>query len=295
MLQHQNRKLRIRCGQGLGDSIYLQAVVAYLLEHGQKNLEVCTDWPDVFTHLRPRTIQTKDGRIQSYDKSGKFDIAPFSRVRIDCIAHYSGRKHVRGTSQMEDCFISAKLPPVTNPRLDWVVVNRNLVSTIRTEAGARRIVFLQHLRAPMDRADNFGSELVPSQKSIEDVLSAIRREGDTFVVKVGNGASYDSIACDLDLREKLSVCELLDVATTADMFIGQCSLIIPLSECLQIPAVIVFGSGLRTSSHSFLRSICPEKLLLRHNRNGCLELGLWDDDTNIKKAVRSWFAGLGIG
>ena len=271
----------------------MQAVVAHLLKHGQNNLEVCSDWPDVFSHLNPRKVTKKDGSVQM-NPGGAFDIAPFARSRIDVVAHYSGRKTVKGTSQMEDCFISAKLPPILNPELKWRITNPELTGRIQKAAGARRIVFFQHLRPPMDRKDGFGDEMVPSQYSVADVLSALKRDGDTFVIKIGQGESLDSVPFDMDLRNRLTVKELLDVACVSDLFVGQCSLIIPLSECLGIPCVILFGHGIRSASHPFIRSICPEKLLLRHNRNGCIELGLWDDDREIKTKVQNWFAGLRI-
>lgn len=294
-MQVTGKRIRIRCGQGLGDAVYLQAVVGYLIKNGQQNLEVCTNWPDVFEHLEPHAVTGKDNVRRVVNPGGKFDIVPFSRMRIDFVAHYTGRKQVAGTSQMEDCFISATLSHKVTPELNWKVTDQALVDSIKKEAGARRIIFFQHLRPAMDRKDGFGNEMIPTPNSIRDVLNAMKREGDTFVVKVGLGESLDDVGYDLDLRNKLSVKQLLDVATVADLFVGQCSLIIPISECLQVPSVIVFGHGIRTSQHPFIRSICPEKLLLRHNRNGCLELGIYDDDRDIKTTVRAWFAGLGIG
>jgi len=285
--QSNSGKIRIRCGQGLGDAIYLQGVVAYLLSQGQKNLEVCTDWPDVFTHLRPHTVALKNGTSSKWFSDGTFDISPFSRQRINVIAHYSGRRRMKGTCQFEDCFISAGLSKSIDPDFKWKVTNPDLLDRIEAEAGPRKIVFLQHLRPPMDRKDDFGKEMIPTVSSLRQVLEGLNPEK-SFVVKVGLGESLDDLPFNMDLRNKLSVKELMDVGTIADVFVGQCSLIIPLSECLRTPAVIVFGAGIRTSKESFISSICPEKLLLRHARKGCLELGLWDDAKDISGKVRSW-------
>lgn len=293
-MQNSGRKIRIRCGQGLGDSIYLQAVVAKLLDMGQKNLQVCSSWPDVFYHLNPSVVYDAKNNPKEWDRSGRFELIPFTRSGCHIIAHYTGRKKIKGTSQFEDVFISAGLSPETEPKMDRAVKSERMLA-IKKQCGTRPMLVVQHLCQPMGRSDGFGMELIPDPSTFNYMIDILRKKTGCMIVLVGKGESITDTRCDVDLRNKLSVAELLDVMQLADMIAGHCSLIIPFAECRMIPLLVLFGSKVRApGTHPFLHSITPEKLLLRHNRNGCIELGLWDDDEAMQSKIESWVDGLHV-
>jgi len=286
----KNKRIRIRCGQGIGDSIYLQAVVHDLLREGYSNLEVCTNYPEIFAHLNPRKVYDKSNKLVLDQKSGSFDIIPFTRSGCHVIAHYTSRKKIAGTCQFEDCYLTAGWTKQIDPKFEFKIPEKvaSHAKQIRSDNPGKLLVVYQSLRPAMGRTDGFGDELVPSEDSMKAVLSSLPAH---TVIKIGQG-DPDSIHCDLDLVNKTNLNESLGYFCSADIIIGQCSLIIPLAECRKIPLIIVFGNRIRTSEHPFLRSICPEKLLLRHRRNGNLELGLWDDDQNLEHHVKDWESGL---
>ena len=290
-LLDKNKRLRIRCGQGIGDSIYLQAVVASLLAEGYTNLEACTNYPEIFEHLSPRRIYDVNNKLSFNNARGRFDIIPFTRSACHVIAHYTGRKRIPGTSQMEDCYISAgwsKDVSTVDPSFGFHILDSVQKHVDALRKSGKLIIVYQNLRAPMGRSDGFGFETIPS---IPSVRAAIKALPDHKLIKIGQGDS-DDIRADEDLTGKTSISESISYFCAADIIIGQCSWIIPLAECRKIPLIVLFGHRIRSAEHQFIRSISPEKLLLRHKRNGNLELGLWDDDSMIEQKVKTWESGL---
>lgn len=252
----------IRSGKGLGDSLYLQGVARHLVEKGER-LEVCTGWPDVFRPL-----------------ADKVKISPFRRDRVDRVAHYVSRKRVSNTDQFTDCCISAGVMEKVEFRLDWQLVNPSWMEVLGR--GRRPVVLVQLPRAPMDRRDGYGMELLPDCRIIQRAIDALRDRG-AFIVQIGRGEPlYRFHGVDLDLANSTSVADAIDLAWLCDGVLGYCSFVAPLAECLSKPALLVWSRrGLR-SSNEFIRQIVPAKIF-----NKPTSRALMDDCTSeeLGKAV----------
>ena len=229
----------IRCGSGLGDSLYLQGVVRHLVEQGH-GLEVCSDWPDVFLPLE-----------------GKVKVSPFRRD-VDIKAHYAIRKGVRGTDQFQDVCIAAGIRGEVDFRLDWRVHNTALVEKVRK--GSRPVVAVLLPRQPFARGDGYGIELLPRQHGMQRVVDMLG----TRLVMLGSGdAKYPISGIDLNLANDTSVRDLIDVASVVDGFVGYVSFFVPLAESLKKPALFVWARAGLESQHEFIQRITPEKIFHR--------------------------------
>lgn len=231
----------IRGGMGIGDAIYLAAVVRHLVARGER-LEVCTAWPDIFTAYREH-----------------IQLSPFRRSPVDVLAHYSRRRSWR-TRQFQDVCIQAGLSEPVDLLLDWTV--QDPVLTGRLLADGRPIVCVQLPRAPMGRTDGVGHELLPDCRRIQQVIDQLR--GRVLVVQIGAGRPlYKFSGIDVDLRDETTVSQLFDVASVASGFLGYVSYVVPMAEALLKPSLLVWSRlGLRSST-GFVRQITPEKILER--------------------------------
>lgn len=231
----------IRCGRGLGDSLYLQSVVRHMLLHGGLSMQVASDYPDVFLPLGRRVR-----------------VVPFTRS-VDITAHYVTRKAIVGTTQFQDCCIRAGIEEPAELRLDWTVTNQGLVDKIIRSSG-RPVLVVQMPRAPMGRTDGFGKTLLPDGRALQRLIEQHR---DThFIVQVGAGEPLFRLhGLHLDMANRTTVAELIDVVSTADTCLGYPSFLVPLAESLDKPAMFVWSArGLR-DGQAFIRSITPAKLL----------------------------------
>lgn len=230
----------IRGGMGLGDALYVQAVARHIIKTRGERLKVCTVWPDVFRPLGDAVT-----------------IAPFTRIGIDYLAHYSLRKPRTDTRQFQDCCIQAGIEGPVELKLDWTPTSS---IADRLKEDGRPIVCVQLPRSPMGRTDGFGKEILPDCRVIQKMIDAIK--GRALVVQIGAGTPlFNFTGIDIDLANKTTVCELIDVAMAADWFLGYCSFVVPLAESLGKPALIVWSSlGLR-AAHPYVRQITPQKIL----------------------------------
>ena len=232
----------IRGGMGIGDAIYLAAVVRHLVARGEQ-LEVCTAWPEIF--------QAYADRIQ---------LSPFRRSPVDVLAHYSRRRSWR-TRQFQDVCIQAGLgEQEVDLRLDWTVTDP--VLTGRLLADGRPIVCVQLPRAPMGRTDGVGHELLPNCARIQEAIDRLR--GRALLVQIGAGRPlYKFSGIDVDLRDETTISQLFDVASVASGFLGYVSYVVPMAEAFEKPALLVWSKlGLRSST-GFVRQITPQKILER--------------------------------
>lgn len=242
--RHRGRR-SVRSGKGLGDSLYLQGVVRHLVERGEGNLEVCTSWPDVFRPLR-----------------GKIHISPFRREGIDASYHYISRKRIPDTDQFTDCCIAAGIKERVDLRLDWTPLNQKLVGNLRKVG--KPIVMVQLPRVPMGRNDGYGDELLPDCRTIQRAIDHIGQRA--FTIQIGSGKPlYRFKNISLDLANKTSVADLLDVASISSGAIGYCSFIVPLAESLNKPTLLVWSRAGTNSKNPFIKAITPKKIFFRES------------------------------
>lgn len=228
---------------GLGDALYVQAVARHIIRTRGERLTVCTSWPDVFRPL-----------------GDAVRIAPFRRQGINYLAHYSARKQFAHTDQFEDCCIAAGITDPVDLRLDWTLEDRELADRLR--APGKPVILVQLPRAPMGRTDGFGAELLPDCRRIQDAINIIGNAA--TVVQVGHGAPlFRFSGIDIDLTDRTTVPQLLDVASIADGFLGYVSFFVPLAESFGKPGLFVWSRRGLKGTHPYIQSITPDKILHR--------------------------------
>lgn len=257
--------IRARSGYGIGDNLYMYFVVRWLIEQG-RTVEVCTDYPEIFSQLR-------------------VNIDKFSRHDIRVLCHYTKGKRRQDTSQWQDVCDSAGVPRSVPMELCWEPQNPWLVDALRREAAGRPIVAVLMARPPMGREDGFGAELLPKPGAINRVLDDLE---DCYTVKIGRGKELQHFRTDLDLSNETDLTELLDVATVCDAFVGYPSFMVPLAEGLNKPGLFVWArGGLEVQSGRaawFVRAITPKKVLHKPN-------WYFVDDCpakNVELIIREW-------
>lgn len=238
--------IAIRCGKGLGDALYLQSVVRYFVGKGY-HVEACCNFPDVFRPLKDSVT-----------------VSPFRRNRIDKSAHYSNRKTILATDMFEDCCINAGITESVEMKLDWVPQNLELIGQIKTGANGRPIIAIQLPRSPMDRIDGYGLELLPDCRVIQQAIDLI---GDrALTVQVGAGKPlFEFSGIGLDLANRTSVSDVIDIAHTVQGFLGYCSFFVPLAESFSKPVLFVWSSAGLKSQNAFIRTVSPQKVLHRES------------------------------
>lgn len=252
-----SRYISIRSGKnGLGDSLYLQAIARHLLNKKEK-VEVCTYYPEVFSQLKEKF-------------GGQLALSEFRRSRIDRVAHYVGRKTCYDTDQFEDCCLRAEVGFGVELKLDWTVKNTRLVEQLRKRD--KPVICVQLPRSPMGRDDGFGDDILPDCGTIQKAIDLFN--GRAFIVQIGKGkALYKFKGIDLDLANCTTIRDLLDVASVADGFLGYCSFIAPLAESFAKPLLLVWSRKVETSEQQFVRSITPRKIFhlksSRHVMDDC--------------------------
>lgn len=230
----------IRSGRGLGDALYLQSAVRELIKRTGEKYEVCADWPDVFSPL-----------------GDNVNVVPFRRDKIDVLAHYARRKHEK-TTQFRDVCIAAGLDGLVDLQLDWPQASGELVGCLKSIG--KPIVCVQLPRAPMGRTDGFGLEILPDCRVIQKFID--RLKGKATIVQVGAGTPlFNFTGIDVDLANKTTVRELIDVASVADGFLGYCSFILALSESLKKPTIMVWSRKGLNSKELYIRQITPHKII----------------------------------
>ena len=229
--------IRIRGGSGIGDSIYVRVVAEHLVRQG-KTVTACSDYPDVFIG------------------SGAA-VEPFTRLRINVLAHYSARKPNPLTTQWEDVCDTAGVGRIPL-RFDWAVRNQVLVDDLRVKAGGKPIVLVHGGRTPMGRVDGFGSELLPRREAFDAVLGAF---ADCYTVRIGKAQQIYPLQVDVDMNGGTSVSDLLDLFWSCDSVIAQCSFAVPLAECFGKPLLTVWSARGLASGQPFIRQITPRKII----------------------------------
>lgn len=252
--------ISIRGGAGLGDALYVQAIARHLVDKGNE-VEACSDWPDIFGPLGPQVT-----------------VSPFRRERINVLAHYSMRRAKAGTTQFEDCCIQAGVDKAIPLRLDWKPRTSALINSLKSSA--KPVILIQMPRAPFGRRDGFGLELMPNWRRLQDAIDAIGDRANTIMVGAGK-AVYRLGGAKIDLSNKTSIRELIDLAAVADGFLGYCSFFVPLAECFDRPSLLVWSRrGLR-SSQPIIRQITPQKVF--HKSSSCAVI----DDCDASEIVRA--------
>lgn len=228
--------MRIRGGSGLGDAVYIRPVAEHFERLGHKPTVHC-DYPEVFA-------------------GSGINVEPFRRDRIDVLAHYVAGKSNPATTQWQDVCKSAGIQAPLS--FDWPIRNQKLVDGLRAQANGRKLVLVHGGRAPMARTDGFGKELLPDRKAFHAALEVMQN---CMLVKIGKGSVTYGVHADVDLTDKTSITDTLDLFRACDGVIAQCSFAIPMAEVFDRPLLVVWAGGGLVASHIYVRQITPAKIL----------------------------------
>jgi hypothetical protein len=264
------KPLSLRAGSGLGDSLYLQSAARHLVGRGYQ-IEVRSNWPDVFIPLQ-----------------GKVTVKPFDRVDVDRIFHYTAGKLNRHTTQWQDCCARGGIPLDAELHLDWQPLNTALIKRVRSK---KPVIAVLLPRLPMDRKDNFGAELLPNCAAIQAAIDLIGNRARFVLVGAGDALHrLDSI--DLDLSNKTTVSDLIDVAYAADGLLGYVSFFVPLAESLGKPGLFVWSRRGLESDTDYIRTITPKKII---HRPDLLRAVIDNEPNELPKAVDAFLEQIGSG
>ena len=207
-------------------------------------------------------------------------VIPFRRDNIDRIAHYSVRmQHGSNTDQFVDCCIQADIKEPVELRLDWKILNPSLINFIKKEAKGKPIVLVQIPREPMARKDNWARDLLPIEEAYNKAIAAVSDRA--LIVQVGNKdyPVYDLKNVDVDLSDRTSISDLLDLARTCDAMLGYVSYFVPLAESFDKKLLCVWARKGLVSRTEYLRKLTPHKIFHKRSCSAVM-----DDDSGDKIA-----------
>jgi hypothetical protein len=230
--------MRIRGGSGLGDSIYLRPIAEHFVRAG-KSVTVKTFYPDVF-------IGSGAG-VETFDKKS-----------VDVVAHYAAYRMDQGSTQFADMLRCARITEEVPLRFDWRIRNSALVDELLSVAEGYPIVLVHGGRAPFGRSDGVGREILPQREAFETVLGAF---ADCYTVQIGKGEQIYPLPADLNLVNRTSVSDLLDIAAVCAGVVTQCGFPIPMAECFDKPALAVWSSRGLASRQPIVGLVTPAKIL----------------------------------
>ncbi|HEX9810637.1 MAG TPA: hypothetical protein VGA88_00925 [Burkholderiales bacterium] len=208
----------------------------HLIARGVR-LEVCTGFPELFPF---------DVRFAPWSKSAQITV------------HYVVGKSNPSTTQWRDICATARTPNAEYAG-HWPARPSPLVARVRELAGGRPIVLVNGGRWPMDRADGFGAELLPAPDVFNGAIERLRKT--CFVVFIGRGSRLFDVSCDLDLNDRTTPDQVMDLALAAHGGFAQCGFMLPLMEMFDKPLLCMFTERARASARVWIRQMTPKKLL----------------------------------
>lgn len=214
--------IHLTCAKGLGDAIYMRAIVLFLTGQGER-VRVYTRWPQVFR-------DTSAELAAPSEITGEVDI----RHAAACV----GCRHptVRPLDMFTRECLRAGLGRAVPLQMSWRVTDAAIVERVRSAARGRPVLIYQ----PLKRAENYEQRLMrPDAEAYRAGLLA----GRYFRVKLGSPASCDDdgLPCDLDLFGQTSVEQAFDVATIAERIYCEPSYLAILAEAMDKPYTCMFA------------------------------------------------------
>jgi len=216
--------IEIKASKGLGDALYLRAIALHLLERGEA-VTIFTLWPEAF-HGVAATVKGLDQLTGAED----LELAAY------CV--FCRNPALERQDQFTRACLQVGIREPVALRLDWKVRNPALVERIKAQAGGRPILVYQ----PNKKANNPEQALLRPRSEAFNAHLAAQRE--CFRVKVGTHHALDrdeGAPCDLDLFDRTSVSDVIDIATAADRFFGETCWLLVAAEALDKPFTCMFS------------------------------------------------------
>lgn len=229
---------------GLGDAIYVRAIVLHLLAKGER-VTVLSRWPAVFSDL-PVTVNSER----------QMDVrAPESDVRHVTACLHCQIPAIMALDKFSLACLQAGIVEPVALKMDWKPRNPVLLSRIAADAAGRDIVLYQPLR----RAGNLAEQtLRPMADAYRGLIA--ERQG-SFRIRVGHPNFTEDVdmPCELDLIGRIAVEDALDIATVADEIIGENCYLPVVAQALGKPFVCMFSKRGLSSPFNKVRGVTPER------------------------------------
>jgi hypothetical protein len=230
-----------------------------------------SNYPELFTTL-------KNVKVYPHRKLN-YIITEDGKQPIDIRFTYCGRKYTPGTDQYQDSLLSAKVPTYTKLQIPWSIKNKDLAKKIMEDAGYRKIVLVSAPYEPFGREDEWGKELRVNHNSFNTIFNDSKVKENCYIIQIGNKFALHKVSCNMDLIDKTSVSDLMDLVSISDVCVSQIGNMLPMSEALNTKNFIVYSSSGLKSENKFIAAITPEKTV--HYRK--LNTSVIDTDSNILK------------
>lgn len=256
--------ITVRCGRGLGDSIYLRVLVDEYIRFGDQ-VTALSNYPDVFIESGAR-------------------VEPFTRISRAKAANYTHRMHLPET-QWSSILRSVSLSPDLPLRFTWNVQNAGLVDRLRRMADGRPMLIVHGGHMPMQRGDAWTRDLIPRRDAFQWALDAL---SECFTVRVGASKDAYGLKVDRDLNGSTSVSDLIDLFSVCDAVITQCSFAMPLAECFDKPLLGIWSASGLHSRTSYLRTVTPAKVLSKPTSHYVV-----DDSPSLWSSARAFLQSIG--
>lgn len=230
--------IKLDASKGLGDAIYLRAVVLHLLERGEA-ITVFTRWREVFDDL-PVTIRPID------------EVADHNDIRHVAFSH----RIPRDDPEIDQFTMRCRIAGITGPvplRLGWTVRNAGLLKRIKRDARGRKVFIYQPRKlvktSPM-------ALLQPQRKAFNKIVADHKG---WFRIKLGHPPFVEDdpdLACELDLFGKGFIKDTFDVCTLGELFFGEPCFLTVMAEALDRKAICLFSRRASQSS-GWMSQITP--------------------------------------
>lgn len=252
--------IKLTTSKGLGDAIYLRAVVLHLLErHPDEDIIVYSVWNDVFADLpvKVKSLSDKIGDVRAVAYRGS--------LPLPC-------------DEDDEFTVRCKAAGITEPvdlKLGWKVKNHDLLYRIRRDAAGRQIFIYQ----PFKLITSLAMELMrPRRESFHRFLVD---HSDYYRIKLGHPPFVEAdveMPCELDLFGKGFIFDTFDVCTIGDLFFGETCFLIQMAETLDRKFVCMFGSRALAADH-WISDFTPKRVFHKKHLGTAI-----DDDFRVVDA-----------
>ena len=258
-------KIEIRGPSGFGDAIYMNSIAnAFHLQY--EKVLVRTKYPEIFKYI-----------------PGVEPVA-FKKGGADLEFNYGGRRrNDQTTTQWKDLLITSGLDKNTPYQTIWKLTNTEIINTIQDKSQGKKLLVVSAPHIPFDRLDQFGLELIPNYKKFIPLIKMARDKG-YYIIQLGRGKcifDFGKNMIDLDLKNKTTVCDMMDIGMIGDLFLGQCGNIVPLAEGYKKKLFIVFSQKGLNSNTEFLKNITGRKICSTEKSNYAIDSMNDDEIMNL--------------
>lgn len=237
--------IELRAPRGLGDAIYLRAVVLHLLARGEK-VAVHSNWPGAFGDLPVEVVPYGEAALQPQVRPVA---ASMKRLNPDGISNFTAACRRAGINEPVDF------------RLGWQTRDTDLVRNVKAAARGRPIMLYQSPKRTISEEQ----ELIrPNRLAFNAYLES---KAGHYRIRLGHAPYVENdrySPCELDLFNQIGVPDVLDLATLCQFAFGEPSVLPFLAEACNTRYAVMFSRRALTYTgplgNGRVRNITPERL-----------------------------------